>query len=250
VQDAYIALASIYDRLVGFEEDVGFYESLAQRYGGPVLEIGAGTGRIALPLARRGYDVVALDRSEAMVAVGREAATGAGLPITWRVGDVSEGRLGGPYRLIVWGLDGFLHLLTEAAQLRALTAVRRALHPEGSFALDLPSLASWWDWQPGVRPLELTWTSTEQTGAAVLHYETFSCDPAEQTRTVTHVVESVAPDGTVSKRVASYALRFVGRFELGLLLRRARLRVLAEYGDYELNPPRPESERLLVLAGV
>lgn len=250
MQDAYAALAPIYDRLVRFENDTAFYAALASRYGGPVLEIGAGTGRIALPLARAGHEVVALDSSAAMAAIGEAASRAAGLPVRWRRGDVCQGRLGGPYRLIVWALDGFLHVPSGAAQGRALAAVRRALHPDGCFVLDLPSLASWWDWQPGIRPLELTWSEADASGETALHYETFTCDPATQKRTVTHLVESVAADGTVSKRVASYALRFVGRFELALLLARARLRVYAEYGDYELSPPAPDSERLIVLAGI
>lgn len=249
MHDPYAALAPIYDRLVQFDDDVALYRSLADRQGGPVLDVGAGTGRIALSLARAGHQVVALDPSPAMIAVGRAASEAAGLHVSWRRGEAGHGRLGGPYPLIVWGLDGFLHLPSGEAQARALTALRRVLTPDGLLVLDLPSLASWWDWQPGVRPLELTWSGAEAAGRVTLHYETFTCDPAEQTRTVTHIVESVAADGGVCKRVTAYTLRFAGRFELALLLTGARLMVRAEYGDYALGPPDAASERLIVLAG-
>jgi SAM-dependent methyltransferase len=250
VQDAYAALAPIYDRLVDIADDVAFYRSLAQHHGGPLLEVGAGSGRVALPLARAGYEVVALDSSPSMVEAGRRVAAAEQLPITWLLGDVTARRLGGPYRLVLWALDGFLHLPSAEAQRKALSAIRRSLMPDGRLVLDLPSLAAWWDWQPGVRPLELTWTGEDASGTVTMHYETFQCDPSRQTRTVTHLIESVAPNGAVSKGVTSYTLRFVGRFEVALLLSAARLRVCAEYGDYDLNPPAPQSERLIVVAGI
>ena len=250
VDDPYQAIARFYDRAVGTDgDDLALYEALAGRFGGPVLEIGAGTGRIAVPLARAGVETVAVDASAAMVARGRERAAAAGVEVCWLTGRFEEMTLDRRFGVIFCALDGFLHLTTADAQQHALTLACRALREGGCLALDLPTLASWRDWEPGVRPVELLWSDRcPQTGLTTSHYSTFEAIPSEQVRRITHIFEEIAPDGAVRRWMSSYDLRFVGRFELALLLKRAGLRVTGEYGDYELGALGPESERMIVLA--
>jgi ubiquinone/menaquinone biosynthesis C-methylase UbiE len=89
---------SVYDRIarlydpwsVSVVEDIEFYVAEAVRSGGPVLELGVGTGRIAVPTALAGLRVVGVDSSEGMLALAREAAARAGVELDLRFGDLRE----------------------------------------------------------------------------------------------------------------------------------------------------------------
>lgn len=248
MDDPYAVIAPHYDRAVGADgDDLALYEALARRQGGPVLDVGAGTGRVAVPLAAAGFEVVALDPSPAMVEFGRRRALAAGATVTWMTGRIEDARLDRRFPLVICALDTFLHLTSGEAQAAALRTIAAVLAPEGLAVLDLPTLAAWSDWQPGVRPVELLWSETDAaTGAITNHYTTFRADPAAQLRHVTHIFERIDADGRVTRRQVAYPLRFVGRYELVYLLERAGLRARALYGDYELGPLRAESERFVV----
>lgn len=249
VQDPYAAIARFYDRLAGEGgDDVALYDALAGRFGGPVLELGAGSGRVAVPLALAGHEVVALDRSPAMLAIGRARAEAEGAAVCWTEGRIETYRSRRRFGLVFCAIDSFLHLTETEQQAAALACARRVLRPGGCLALDLATLASWSDWQPGVRPLDLTWSEADEQGTAISHYTGFQADPARQRRRVTHVFEQSGADGAVRRWTASYELRFIGRFEIELLLERAGFSVTGVYGDYELGPLQPESERMIVLA--
>jgi ubiquinone/menaquinone biosynthesis C-methylase UbiE len=69
--DDYEFIAELYDHVVPYRErrDVDFFVAAARESGGPVLEVGCGTGRVLLPIARAGVDIVGLDLSSSMLAV-------------------------------------------------------------------------------------------------------------------------------------------------------------------------------------
>jgi SAM-dependent methyltransferase len=248
VQDPYAPIARFYDRIAGEHgEDIALYEALAYRFGDPVLEIGAGTGRVAIPLAQAGHTVVALDASPAMIALGRAKAGDAGRRIEWRDGRIETFEDQRQFGLVFCAIDSFLHLATTEAQSAALATVRRLLRPDGCLALDLPTLAAWTDWAPGVRPLDLVWTEPAPVGG-VTYAASFQVDPATQTRRVTHVVEEVGADGGVRRWLTTFDLRFIGRYEAEHLLARSGFRVTGVHGDYDLGPLLPASERMIVLA--
>ncbi|MGH2585150.1 MAG: class I SAM-dependent methyltransferase, partial [Dehalococcoidia bacterium] len=167
----------------------------------------------------------------------------------WVKGSIEACPVDGAFGLIFCAIDSFLHLTTDAAQRDALRHIHRLLRPDGCLALDLPTLAAWSDWQPGVRPLELLWSEQDSRGVTTAHFTTFRAEPATQTRHVTHIFEEIQPDGVSRRWPATYEMRFIGRYELELLLREAGLRVTGLHGDYELGPLLPDSERMIVLAG-
>ena len=83
MDDPYAPIARFYDRAVTHDADLPLYEALAHRYGDPILEVGAGTGRIAVPLARAGHTVVALEPSSEMLVLGRARAEREGVTVRW-----------------------------------------------------------------------------------------------------------------------------------------------------------------------
>jgi SAM-dependent methyltransferase len=135
---AYDAIARIYDPWSrSVVEDVSFYVAEACRSGGPVLELGVGTGRIAIPTAAAGVRVVGVDRSEGMLEVAREAAALAGVELDLRNGDLRDPPVDEQFPLVTIPFRSLLHMETDADRRRALQAVRARLAPGGRFAFDV-----------------------------------------------------------------------------------------------------------------
>jgi len=136
----YRDLAGAYDEIsLGVPGDVEFYVALAREAGGPVVELGAGTGRVAIPMALAGAEVIAIDREPAMLAIAREKAAAAGIRdrLQFIEDDMRSFAIEQPAALVVIPHRTFLHNLTEADQEATLAACRRALRPEGRLALNV-----------------------------------------------------------------------------------------------------------------
>ena len=137
---AYDQIARIYDPWSrSVVEDVGFYVEEAVRAGGPVLELGVGTGRIAVPMASAGVSVIGVDSSEGMLAVARERAELAGVSglVDLRHGDMREPPVDGPFALVAIPFRSLLHMESDSDRRAALQAVRARLAPEGRFVFDV-----------------------------------------------------------------------------------------------------------------
>ncbi len=138
--NGYDAIAELYDpwsRTV--TEDVDFYVGLAVRAGGSVVELGVGTGRIAIPTAAAGVRVIGVDSSPRMLAVCAEQGALAGVAdlLDLRLGDLRDPPVHERVRLITCPFRALLHLASDEERLRALRAVRRLLVPGGRFAFDV-----------------------------------------------------------------------------------------------------------------
>jgi SAM-dependent methyltransferase len=137
---AYDQIARIYDPWSqSVVEDVGFYVEEAVRAGGPVLELGVGTGRIAVPMASAGVPVIGIDSSEGMLAVARERAELAGVTelVDLRHGDMRNPPVDGTFRLVAIPFRSLLHMESETDRRAVLQAVRALLAPEGRFVFDV-----------------------------------------------------------------------------------------------------------------
>ena len=120
--------------------DIAFYDRLAQAAGGPVLELGCGTGRIALALAQAGLSVTGVDVSAGMLALARrksERLAAASRCLTFVEADMARLDLGRRFGMAFIAFRSFQHLLTVDEQRATLTGVRRHLRPDGRLALHL-----------------------------------------------------------------------------------------------------------------
>ena len=136
---AYDQIARIYDPWsVSVTEDVGFYVDLAKE-AGTVVELGVGTGRIAVPTASAGVPVIGVDSSRGMLAVCAEAVASAGVAelVDLRLGDLADPPVTERVPLVTCPFRAFLHLQTDEERLRALAAARRLLVPGGRLAFDV-----------------------------------------------------------------------------------------------------------------
>lgn len=250
--DPYEELARFYDLdVAGFDEDIALYEAMARRVASSVLELGCGSGRIALALARAGFEVTGVDRSAAMLALARaRLAAEPELAVRLIRSDMRCLALRGRFGLVIIGLDAFLHLADQQAQLDCLVGARACLHRGGRLVLDLagPASAGWEDWSPGLRPLVLAWSRPFAGNARLSKFSAFAADAARQTHEVSEIYERSESDGSVRRWTVEYSLRYAFPFELDLLMRAVGLQVQARYGDYELAPFRADSPRQIVVA--
>jgi SAM-dependent methyltransferase len=138
---------SEYDRIAGLYdawstsviEDISFYVDEAIASGGPVVELGVGTGRIAIPTAMSGVRVIGVDSSAGMLAVCGEGARAADVAdlIELRRGDLRRPPVTERVRLVTCPFRAYLHLSTDEERLEALAAARELLLPGGRLVFDV-----------------------------------------------------------------------------------------------------------------
>ena len=143
----YDLLAPIYDRINGeidYSAWADFLEENIRRYNPDmmtelVLDLGCGTGKMALELARRGYDMTGVDISAEMLDIAREAAERAGLSdkMLWLLQDITEFELYGTVELAVSCLDTVNHLTSRRELKKCLSLVHNYLIPDGLFFFDI-----------------------------------------------------------------------------------------------------------------
>jgi len=135
---AYDAIARLYDPWSrSVVEDVSFYVEEAVRSGGPVLELGVGTGRIAVPTAVAGIELVGVDLSAGMLEVARERAELAGVTLDLRLGDMRDPPVEERFPLVTIPFRSLLHMETDADRRAALRAVAAHLAPAGRLVFDV-----------------------------------------------------------------------------------------------------------------
>lgn len=136
----YDAIAELYDPWSrSVTEDVGFYVAEARKAGGPVVELGVGTGRIAVPVAEAGVPVIGVDSSAGMLEVCRRRAAAVGVErlLELRLGDLRAPPVDERVRLVLSPFRALLHLPTDADRRAALAAALRLLVPGGRFVFDV-----------------------------------------------------------------------------------------------------------------
>ena len=138
--DPYSILVDFYEEWAKpQQDDIGFYVKRATSVRGPVVELGVGTGRVAIPIARAGQDVIGVDTSSAMLTEGarRAAVEGVAEKIRFVEGDMRTFVAEPAGELVIIPFRGFQHLLSVDDQLAALTSIRRSLVPGGLLVLNL-----------------------------------------------------------------------------------------------------------------
>jgi len=244
------AFAQFYDAdYAAYDEDLSLYQGFIGRTGGPVLELACGTGRLTLPIARQGVDIVGIDISPAMIRLARQKAQRAGLAehAHFQVADMRDLQLDGPFALAFVPFNSFMHLISQEDQLAALASIHRQLRPGGLLIIDqsnpdMPFLLE----ADGRLLLEKQWITQE--GNRILKYVSRTLRLADQIQDVTFIYEEIFPTGESKRHVLSFAARFFFAPEGRLLLEKNQFAVEAIYGSYELDPYGDDCERLIFVA--
>jgi SAM-dependent methyltransferase len=187
---------------------------------GPVLELGIGTGRVALPLARRGHEVHGIDASEAMVEKLR-AKTGE-IPVI--IGDFAELDVGGEFHLVYVVFNTFFALLSQEDQVRCFSNVARRLREGGVFVIEafVPDMTRW-DQDQRVEALGV------ENDSVILGVSRH--DPVGQRVSSNHLVVS-----EMGVKMYPVRLRYAWPSELDLMARLAGLRLRERWGGWRREP--------------
>jgi SAM-dependent methyltransferase len=171
---AYDSIARLYDPWsAGVIEDVSFYVEEALAADGLVVELGVGTGRIAIPTALAGVQVIGVDSSQGMLDVCAERAREAGVAgrLDLRLGDLRRPPVDERVLLVTCPFRAYLHLGTDEERLEALRAAHALLQPGGRLVFDVfaPSREDveetdgrWLEREPGIFE-RADWDLHEQT---------------------------------------------------------------------------------------
>jgi SAM-dependent methyltransferase len=248
--------AEVYDAIYADRDDVGFWRAMAAEADGPLLEIGCGTGRVALALARAGHEVTGLDLSAPMIERARAKLSAEAPAVRERVslvvGDMTAFDLGRRFAAIMSPFGGFQHLTTVDQQLACLACCRDHLRPGGALVLDLfnpsPVPTDLLQDEPADAEEEATlveWTHGRRIRSwiTVVGYR-----PAEQVNECELVCEILEPDGTSRRISDAFPLRYLFRYELEHLLVRAGLELAGLHGDYDRSPFAAESPGMIAVA--
>jgi SAM-dependent methyltransferase len=236
-----------------FADDVSLVLQCVETVGDPVLEVGCGTGRLIEPIARAGYRVTGIDRSPDMLARARSRLREPTLKrrVTLVEGDMTAAGSvpGGPFGIVLFSLNGLMHVSTPEEQRAALTAARRTLDPRGQLLIDLQNPSPGWlhDLNAGVSH-EGSWRSDE--GLQIDKFAHRSVASARQIIDTTVWYDSIDAEGVVRRVASSFQLRYLHAHELELMLELAGFAEWRIYGSYDLDPFTDDAERLIVLAEV
>ncbi|MEO8468268.1 MAG: class I SAM-dependent methyltransferase [Chloroflexota bacterium] len=249
------ALARLYDLdLAADPGDLDLYLALAARTGGPVVELCAGTGRIAIPLAASGFDVTGVDIDPAMVARAIRRADGIGPKgngrLSWVAGDLFDVAVpeAGTFNLAILALNSILLLGGPREQRRAIDLMGKLLAPGGIAVVDV--------WLPLAEDLVrfdgrvgLEWVRTDpETGFDVVKTTAAWYDSATRALTLTTIFDQVDRGGPVHRWVREDAMHLLSADDLRLYAEDAGLEVEVIACDYDLAPIGPGDGRAVLIA--
>ena len=217
-------IAPLYDELYERELDTdAAVDALARLAGpGPVLELAIGTGRLAVPLAKRGIDISGIDASEAMVARMRAKPGGEEIPVT--MGDFADVGVDGSFRLVYVAFNTIFALLTQDDQVRCFRNVAARLADGGRFVVEafVPDLTRW---DRGQR------VSAPSVRLDRIELEASRHDPVNQRVDSQHVFVT---DGKT--QLYPVSLRYAFPSELDLMARLAGLELVDRWGGWRGEP--------------
>jgi SAM-dependent methyltransferase len=233
--------------------DIDFYVSCAQEFGGPVLELATGTGRVLWPIAAAGFQIVGIDISETMLAQARQKALRATSTTRERVSlhqmDMTSFELGECFRLALVPFRAFHHLAFPDQQRRALNCVNRSLVPGGHLVVDLldPHL----DYcVPGAPPPVAERIAKNPSNGHTVTRRVIERinDPLRQIFTERFLIEELDERGrSLDSEETSWTFRWATRQEMRYLFELTGFEVVSEYSDFFRSSPAYGAEQLWVV---
>ena len=235
------AWADVYDSVYSYvHEDIPFYVDRARTSGSPVLELGCGTGRVTLPIAEAGIDIVGVDISETMLGVARHKvkqlpkASGA---VSLKTGDMRKLSIGHRFKLIIIPFRGFLSLLTIEDQIKTLMTIREHLEPGAELAMNIfvpdPNMLV----QDADVPYHFRDVTVPTTKEHYILWQQNSYDNHNQVLYSRLIAEQLDLKGDVVRRFyRDFQLRYVHRWEMYHLLKSCGFEDISLCGDFDESP--------------
>lgn len=247
----------LYDLFTGgglLTGDVDFYLDFAKGLKGPILELGVGTGRIAVPLAEAGHEIVGVDLSPAMLKVAAAKLAGKSElahRLTLIEASMTDFDLGRIFSLALIPARSFQHVIEPVQQRAVLERVRRHLSPGAPLILDLfdPNFELLFAKDVSALQREARHPRTgHRVRRSVIARDS---DPFRQTiRETLRFEEFNAANDVVRHEETSWTLRWMTREETRCLLELSGFKPVAQFSDFQKSPPAYGREQLWVAEAV
>lgn len=242
--DSNAFVSEYYDYLIseGDRPDIKFYVDAALESEGPVLEIGCGTGRVLLPIAREGIAITGIDLSPFMLERCRRRLEAETEIVRSKVklvqADMRDFHFEGRFMLVTIPYRPFQHLPTVDDQLSCLRSVHHHLTDKGRFILEV--------FNPSI-----PWLAADNTGRemspepqvelpdgrkVIRRHKIVAKDYSNQINYMEMIYYVTHPDGRQERLVHAFPMRYLYRYEAEHLLYRCGLKVLDVYGDFKKSP--------------
>lgn len=215
-----------------FVQDIPFWRKQARKYGGPLLELACGTGRIAIPLAKDGFKVTGLDLSESMLAEAQGKSLVEEVEVEWIHADCRDFDLSKQFGLIIFPFNSMSHLYNLDDIESCLLCVRKHLKPKGRFIVDIfnPRLDIL-SRDPTKRYRHATYPDPNGKGVVEIT-ESNTYDDA------THInrIKLYYKIGEGEEKVDELNMRIFYPLEIDALLKYNGFAIERKFGDYDENP--------------
>jgi SAM-dependent methyltransferase len=248
----YATIARYYDaEHIDKTDDLAMYSELVEEYGGPILDVGCGTGRVVFHLAQEGYVTHGIDSEFEMLERAKmklDVFSHIRDKLMFYHGDVLTYQMDKRFKMVLLSYNALMHFHTPHEQLALLRRLREWMLPDSLLVIDLPNAGETFASQDtDAITLERSFIEPE-TGHMVMQQASSYLDRVQQLMQVTWIYDEIDEDGVVRRTVAPVVFRYFFFSEISLLLDLTGFRVEATYGDTERGPFEDGCERMIVLA--
>jgi SAM-dependent methyltransferase len=254
--DSYLVASKYYDEAYAVMRDLTdapFYIDLAKESGGPVLEIGCGTGRVLLPTARAGIEIHGLDNSAPMLAAIKQNISRESLAVQKNIklhsGDMRDFRLNRTFALVTIPFRPMQHMFTMADQVAALKSAGAHIAEGGLLAFDVfyPKFENL-PRRIGEETLEAEWSPASAPDTIVRRYfRKDAFDKINQSFSLTFFFRTYRGDKLISEEREGLKMSMYTYPHLRALFLLAGLEPVAEYGSFDKTPLDNASEEMIFL---
>ena len=246
----YDSLARIYDyEWSDLKGDIGLITELAGEFGSPILELAVGTGRIAIPLAEKGFEIVGIDNSEEMLKICEEKIKY--LPkdskINVQLGDMSDFSLRKTFKFIFVPFNSFLLLTSKEKQEKCLRCIYNHLDNDGCFMVDVfsPNFKLCAEEKSDIKFLRHFYYPPEKK--VIVQWEYVERNMAEQVMSIDFLYEAYNNDGRLERFARHLTMAVIFRFEMQVMLEKNGFKISALYGNHDKSPFTSKSPQMIFL---
>lgn len=254
--DTYQVIAKHYDAAYAAKQDLvdlPFYVDLAAQFPGPILEIACGTGRVTIPIARKGIEICGVDNSLAMLSVlnqnlAREAEA-VRHHVSVQKADMRSFRLGREFPLVIIPFRPMQHMFTVEDQVSALKTAAAHMTDDGILAFDVfyPKFEMIWT-RIGEEIPEMEWTDDSDASKSVRRFfRKDSIDKINQIFSFTFIFRTYQSGELILEETEAFQLCYYTYPHLRALFLLADLEPVAEYGSFAKTPLDNTAEQMIFL---
>ena len=254
--DTYHVIAKYFDGAYAAKQDLAdlpFYLDLAEQSGGPVLEIACGTGRVLLPIARKGIEICGVDNSQPMLSALNKSLAQEPQEVRDRItvhqGDMRSFRLKREFPLVMIPFRPMQHMFTVEDQVAALKTAAAHLTDTGALAFDVfyPKFEMIWT-KVGEEIPEMEWTPpSDPTKLVRRFFRKDAIDKINQIFSFTFIFRTYQKGDLILEETEAFRLCYYTYPHLRALFRLAGLEPVAEYGSFAKTPMDNTAEQKIFL---